>query len=613
MAAPIFPDRLFNPWADNPLKSRGDVERALKALVTPVESYRSSGGARVRLEPAAAHFDEESADLEGFSRLLWGLAPAQVGGADWIDWAPIASGLAHGCDPNHPEYWGDPAHRSQRLVELAAIGFALRLVPDRIWEPLSADQRKNVASYLLQSHRLEFVDNNWMFFRLMISMGLQHVGVDVDTSLDMVYVERLDHFYLGKGWYRDGPNRRADHYIPFAFHYYGLILATLHGGPWTDRYRERAGLIATDITHWFADDGPALCFGRSMTYRFAIAGFFGALALAGDQKVTSGQQKGYYLRNLRWWAKHQFADRDDILPVGYGYSNLLMSEPYNSAQSPYWALKAFLPLMFPEQHPFWSSAEEAPVPFDDIVVQKEIGFVIAHPGGDSVALSSGQEASPTASWLRCGAEKYAKFAYSARCGFNIENDPCRFDNAVLDNMLGFSEDGRHFRVREANDAVSLAGDVLFSRWSPYRDVSVETWIYWDQAYHVRVHCIETPRPLLTKEGGFAISASPELEVEDDVGSAVASTVNVTSALFDIGSSLTRQGRCHLAGPNTNLVSPRTVVPQLSATIPSGVSSLATAVLIGHKARTALPIARALDELRDLVAVAGSEIPIFSLS
>lgn len=34
-------------------------------------------------------------------------------------------------------------------------------------------------------------------------------------------------------------------------------------------------------------------------------------------------------------------------------------QDYNSAQSPYWALKAFLPLALPASHPFWTSKEEA--------------------------------------------------------------------------------------------------------------------------------------------------------------------------------------------------------------------------------------------------------------
>ncbi|MBK5569795.1 DUF2264 domain-containing protein, partial [Ensifer sp. SSB1] len=209
MTDTIFPKTLFKPWAGNPLKSRADVEAALKTLVEPVEQYRSAGGARIRLDAHAAHFDQASADMEGYSRLLWGLAPAEVGGATWIDWMPIARGLANGCDPTHPEYWGDTFDRSQRLVELAAIGFALRLVPDKLWAPLSAAERRNVAAYLLKGHACEYSDNNWKFFRLLVSMGLRHVGVDCDRELDDQYRQELDAFYLGDGWYHDGDTRRA--------------------------------------------------------------------------------------------------------------------------------------------------------------------------------------------------------------------------------------------------------------------------------------------------------------------------------------------------------------------------------------------------------------------
>jgi hypothetical protein len=614
MTETFFPDDLFRPWAGNPLLSRGDVEAALKALALPVERFRSKGGARIRLDSAAAHFDQQSADMEGYSRLLWGLAPAQLGGADWIDWEPIACGLANGCDPDHPEYWGEPFDCSQRLVELAAIGFGLRLVPDKLWTPLSESQRRRVAEYLIKGHACEHSDNNWKFFRLLVGMGLQHVGVEYDQALDRKYINELDAFYLGDGWYSDGDTRRADHYIPFAFHFYGLLLAALDGGEWTARYRERARLIAQDITRWFADDGPALCFGRSMTYRFAIAGFFGAMALTGDASISYAQQKGFFLRHLRWWAKQPFAARDHILPVGYGYPNLIMSEPYNSSQSPYWAMKAFLPLMLPEDHPFWTAKEEAcasrPIP----CAQRHVGFLVANPSGDAVALSSGQQTSAGNTFVRFGPEKYCKFAYSARYGFSIENDPWRFDNAVLDGMIGFSDDGVHFRVREDNEEAVIADDVLYARWRALPDVMVETWLYWEGDYHIRVHRIDTPRALHTLEGGFAVPRIDEPTIDCTSAKAVATTSADLSAVFDLGSTVERQGRCHIAAPNTNLISASTVVPQLHGCIPLGVSVLCIAVTAQradpkNTRADALPAPRSVSELRQAVSSTGTVVTL----
>lgn len=576
----IFPAELFRPWAENQLQTRSDVEAALKAIVSPVERFRSDGGARIRLDSAAAHFDQQSAEMEGFSRLLWGLAPAQAGGADWIEWEPIARGVANGCDPDHPEYWGPCFDHSQRLVELAAIGFALRLVPDRLWSPLSEDQKANVASYLLEGHACKFVDNNWQFFRLLISMGLRHVGVPVDVELDCQARDRIEAFYLGDGWYRDGNFPRADHYIPFAFHYYAMILTALDDGPDREIFRDRAAQIAGDICHWFADDGAGLCYGRSMTYRFAIAGFFGGLGVIGDGTIPAGQQKGFYLRNLRWWSKQPFAARDGIMPVGYGYPNLMMSENYNSGQSPLWALKAFLPLMLPESDPFWSAPEEVAPTRKTPVAMPHIGFVVAHPDGDAIALSSGQEA-PHADFIRFSAEKYAKFAYSARHGFCIEGEAGKYSAAILDNMIGFSDDGRHIRRRESSEEALIADDVLYSLWRPYADVTVESWIYWQGDHHIRIHCVDTPRSLQTIEGGFAIAAREGLQMHDKAGHASVANEEFTSSVWDIGERSGRKGRCLMAMPNTNLVSAKTVLPQLTGEIAPGISYLGIAVAVGR--------------------------------
>lgn len=591
----------FNPFEGNAFRTRSDVEAALKALVAPLAPYRSPGGARVRLDSAAAHFDVAAADLEGYSRLLWGLAPAQAGGADWIDWTPIAAGLANGTDPDHPEYWGLPNDVDQRLVEMAAIGLALRLVPDKIWEPLTGAQRDRVAAYLTQARLFHHADNNWKFFRLMLDMGLTTVGIPVDQASHDAYSQELEGFYLGDGWYRDGMARQIDHYIPFAFHFYGLTLAALgEKTAFTERYRERARLFTQDMAHWYADDGGALAFGRSMTYRFANAGFWGALALAGEETLQWGALKGFFLRQLRWWGAKPFAARDGVLPVGYAYPNLLMSENYNSGGSPYWALKAFLPLALPETHPFWAAEEVAAPAVVGPVAQKHPGFLLTHPPGDVIALASGQQNQT----MRFGAEKYAKFAYSARYGYSVESDERKFFDGVYDSALAFSDDGKHGRVRESNEEALIAGDTLYARWRPYPDVSVESWTYWDGPFQIRLHRIDTPRPLHTIEGGFAVPRGEPFadRIEDRAGHALIETPDDISVILDLGSSLTRVGLTHKAPPNTNLIAPKTMVPQLRATLPAGRHLIACAV-IAQKDKAAVRAALAQrPALPDLAAL-----------
>ncbi|ODT65115.1 MAG: hypothetical protein ABS75_32780 [Pelagibacterium sp. SCN 63-23] len=600
-----------NPLFGNPLKSRADVEKGLRDLFAPLLPYFSEGGARVRLDGVGAHFDRAAADLEGFARPLWGLTPLAAGGADFDHWELYRQGLANGTDPHHPEYWGEVNSTDQRMVELAAIGFTMKMLPHLVWEPLPQQAKDNLAAYVKHARQFNYADNNWKFFRILVDLGLEQCGVEFDRSLTDKYLEELEDFYIDDGWYRDGNIRRIDHYIPFAMHFYGLIYARLANGD--DQrvadYRERARLFAGDIQHWFDEDGGTLAFGRSLTYRFACGGFWGALAFADVEALPWGVIKGHFLRHLRWWSKLPIANRDGILSIGYGYPNLFMSESYNSAGSPYWALKAFLPLALPEDHPFWA-AEEVEADFDAKPVPlKHPGMVMQHTKGNVVALSSGQQ-----NWqMRAGTEKYAKFVYSSRYAFSVEVDERAYHNGAFDGALALSDDGRHYRVRETNETAQIAENCLYSRWKPWSDVDVETWLVPAHHWHIRLHRITTPRALHGTEGGFAI-ARADLNADDYIdepGRGVARSKTDLSAILDLSGQ--REGRAFRAFPNSNLIHSKTIVPQLRGEISAGETVLVTAAMAlpaGSEAEQALvnpPQAPDLAALEALFAREGVDV------
>lgn len=586
------------------MMTRDDVAKTVMDMVTPLLPHFSPGRARVRLGHSGARHDVTSADLEGFARPLWGIAPLAAGGYDFPHWDLWREGLANGTDPDHPEYWGSPGDIDQRLVEMAAIGFALRLVPEHIWAPLSQNAKANVSAYLHAAHACEYPNCNWKFFRILVGLGLLHVGEQIDTSLDDAFHDELDAYYTSDGWYFDGKPKQVDHYIPFAFHYYGLLLAAL--SPDVTRgevLRDRARDFAHGICHWYDDAGAALPFGRSLTYRFAHAGIWGAYAFANEAPLPWGQIKGYYLRNLRWWAKKPIFDAAGLMTIGFGYPNLLISEGYNGPGSPYWAMKAFLPLALSADHPFWQ-ADEAAAPIEDGPTPLPLaGMVMQHLPGHKVALVSGQEMS----YMRYGAEKYAKFAYSTRYGFSIEVDERQFWQATSDNMLSFSDDGVHIRMREINEEVKIADDRIYARWRPYADVLVETWIVPAGQWHFRLHEITTPRPLETLEGGFAI-AQPETGQwgkQVDGGTCQLNTAQDLSVLqgFDH-----RQARAHLALPNSNVINPRTLVPQLVGQLGPGKTQFLCAVLAGPGAEVpALPTRPDINDLRAQFRLSGKVV------
>ncbi len=582
-----------NPLAGNPFLTRQDAQRAVADLITPLLSAFSPGKARVHLGSSGATFDTAAAHLEGLARPLWGLAPLLAGGGtcDGID--AFLTGLSNGADPDHPEYWGPVTDRDQRMVESAAIGFALCLAPETFWDGLTPRGRDCLGAWLCGSLEHAPPDNNWHFFHVMVSLGLTRVGIAHDLSIISRDLDAIESYDLGEGWYRDGLDRRCDHYIPFAMHFYGLIYAAY--GPDTDvarrdRFRDRARLFAPKLSHWFASDGAALPYGRSLTYRFAHAGFWAALALADEEALPWSEIRGYWARNLRYWSRQDIADRSGVLSIGYGYAQLSMAERYNSPGSPYWALKAFAPLALPAEHPFWTTEE---APFEHragIVTLPQPGMVKWEDAGDITVLSGGQHPSN----IGRSAEKYSKFAYSTRYAFSVEAEARSFEAGPFDNMLAFSEDGEVAHVRSRESMARIGEGWLYSAWSPMPEVEVETWLIARPPWHLRIHHVVTKRTVMTREGGFAIGrldADPPIPTGSmpTSGTAESATACISTArdrsfiahtAAPLGSPVARQARMFGPTPNTNLICPRTWVPQLTADLPPGDWGLACWVTAG---------------------------------
>lgn len=565
----------FNPLHGNPLITRSDVAAALQACAAPLAAARSTCGSRLELDGTAASYDQGAAALESFARPLWGLAAAAAGGCGAEDvWRAIAVGISAGTDPAHPSYWGDINDFDQRIVELPAIAFALAVAPGRLITADDGVVTARVAAYMAQARGREVFRNNWLLFPGLIECGIGALGGRRDTDAIRMAMAAVDRFHIGDGWYRDGDRPQIDHYGGFAFHFYRLLIAALAPDA-VDRtgVATQATAFAAGFRHWFADDGAALPFGRSLTYRFAAVAFFAACAFAGVEALPWGEMKGIYLRHLRWWRQWPITRGDGVLSIGHGYPNPHAAEDYNGPASPYWAFKAFLPLALPGDHPFWQAEETPHRPALRPLILPGPGMILRDEAGQVAALCSGQ-AQPR---FTGGAEKYAKFAYSTRYAFGVEGPLRRFEEGCFDSMIAFADD-TGWRVRDQN-MIEIAGDRIVSRWQPWPDVSVTTQLWWDGPWQMRVHHITAPRPLRSIEGGFCLPM-PDRGLapgRPDQGCAWIETGEDFSgigALDGIG----RQGRVHQPAPNRHLLHPRVAVPQLIGTVPAGESRLVCAVI-----------------------------------
>lgn len=572
---------MFRLAANNPLRSRADVQVLVREIVAPLARYSSPSGARVRVGMSGAHFSDTCAELEGFARPLWGLGPLAAGGGEFADWERFRAGLCAGCDPNHPDYWGHADPRDQRLVEMAPIAFGLIMAQDQLWEPLGEADRRNILAWLSQINQRELPENNWLFFQVIVNCALERLGGDFDQAALDRSLSKLDEFALGEGWYSDGFNKQRDYYVPFAIHYGALIYAKLRGDrdpERAQRYRLDATRFAQDFRHWFAPNGAGLPFGRSLTYRFSQGAFWGALAFAELEALPWGQIKGLWMRHLRWWAEQPILNGDATLSIGYGYSNLNMAETYNSPSSPYWGMKIFLPLALPEDHPFWQAEEEELSFSETVSVQPHAGMLLCHDTASqhTFALSGLQQAS----WARHGAAKYAKFAYSTHFAFSVPSSEGGLAQIAPDSMLALSDDGQRYCVRESNLESRVEGELLYSRWMPWPDVSIETWLLPHLPWHIRVHHIVSGRALWCAEGGFSLAYGEERSTphQRELGEGYASleTISGWSGLRDLLGQ--RSGTIIRAEPNTNLLFSRSLIPSLQSTHEPGSFWLACAVI-----------------------------------
>ena len=569
-------ERFDLPIYQNPLRTRGDVERALLQLLGPVKGHFTLGNAGLHLGDHAAQYGESPARMEAFARMLWGLAPlwSRGGGREYL---PLfREGLVNGTDPSHPAYWGKPFDWDQKIVEMAAIAVTLMLYGREM--DFTPEEGRNLHDWLAAADGLRMPENNWHFFRVLVQAAFRRMGWPWNRAQLEEDLAKLDGWYLGDGWYCDGEPTQIDYYIPFGMHFYGLIYAWCMEAEDPGRarvFKERAAEFAGDYLYWFEDGGRAVPFGRSQTYRFAQGAFFSALALAGVEAVPWGVMKSRVLGNLRDWLAQPVFSADGLLTVGYGYPNLCMGESYNAPGSPYWALKAFLCLALPEDHPFWRAEEEVPALAEQKLLPRARMLAVRSPG-QAQLFPAGQMC---ANQLGQVAAKYEKLVYSSRFGFSVSRGDS-LEEGAFDSCLAVSEAGEErWRMQRGFDAFRAEPDHTWRRFSPLRGVTVEVTVTPCFPSHRRSYVISTDRPIDVADGGFAIPS--ELDGRPYSEDMVEWTPDGVTARFPWGVSGIR---CEEGGgtpvlvkawPNTNLLHPLTRIPTIRLRLEAGTHRLVT--------------------------------------
>lgn len=568
-------------WMPSPLQLHGPLppdragwQAAVRALAAPATRLAALGPDRAPV--VMSNHDPLASWFELVARPLWGLAPLAAGGGAAGDaWAELRSALGAAVDPSHHWYVGPPSGIDQRTVEAAAVGYALAIAPEQLWEPFTGAGRDHLARWLLAAYHAEVPDINWHFFPVLAGLGLRRVGIRTDRSVTDAHLRTLASYALDGGWYEDGPSGRVDYYNGFGFHWYGLVYAHLTGD---HRFVPAASAFAEPFATWFAADGAAVPYGRSLGYRFAQGAFWGALAVADVPAVDWGRVRGLAQRHLEWWWRQPILDPDGNLSIGYRYPNPALVEQYLTAGSPYWGLKLFAPLATGVDHPFWSSEPAPPDRRAAVESQPSARAVLSRDDDGDVVRLNGQAWQP---WARNGQATYGKLAYSSLAGFAVATPGPGPACAAPDGTLLLAADGQHFVGREDLTDGAVDGETVRLGWRPWPDVRVGTVLIAAPPWHLRVHEIDTRQGLTTVEGGWCVPWAPDGfgNTED---AAWAGGDGVYSLLVDLTGARTAEVIEPM--PGTHLLWPRTRLPVLRTELAPGRHRLACAVLVGRHPR-----------------------------
>ncbi len=565
--------------------TKKEFQEGMLSILEPLKAYYSEGRARLTLGRTMAHYDIDATFMEAFSRPLWGLVPYWAGGGRDSGFEEIyRRGLSAGTDAANPEYWGECKDFDQRFVEMAAISYGLMFAPKVLWEPLSDREKDNLCGYLnkINAHPLPVC--NWILFAVLVNIALKSVGREYNAAVLQEYLKGLETFYLGEGWYQDGDSGQKDYYISFAIHFYCLIYARVMEAEEPERaalYKARACEFAKQFIYWFDEDGDAVPFGRSLTYRFSQVSFFSACLIAGIEPFPIPVMKGLIARHLRSWMQRPIFDRNGILTIGYGYPNLTMAERYNAPGSPYWAMKTFGFLMLPDDHPFWT-AEEAPLPkgkadcpmkYADMYVRRYARHVTAFTPGVYSPYGHGHIV-----------EKYGKFAYDSKFGVSIAKSCYELHENVPDSMLAFVING-YVYVRRICEKSEITESGVYSKWVPFAGISVETTLTPTESGHIREHRIISEIDCEAYDCGFAVNRGDFVPVgfyaeENEKGSCAGNDTSLCRVSGEEIAGKERKvavGHIIFADPNTNLLYTKTAIPSVQYQIHKGEQLLRTVV------------------------------------
>jgi hypothetical protein len=323
--------------------------------------------------------------METFGRLMAGIAP-------WLSLTPDPSPNGEGSeyskvmklrewalqayknavDPESPDYlvWGAAG---QNLVDAAYIAESFIRAYDALWVPLDDVTKQRYITEFKKLRSIEPPYTNWFLFSSTIeSFIAKAAGLrEYDDFRVMMTIRKVEEWYIGDGWYADGPVFAFDYYSSYVFH--AMYLETLQNmidakantrleyQKYYDRALKRAQKFSIILERFISPEGTFPVIGRSTPYRLAA---MQPLALmAWYQKLPSDLSNGQVRAALtavmhRMFDQQQNYNDGGYLTIGFCGHQPETADWYTNNGSLYMTSLAFMPLGLPANHPFWTDKAE---------------------------------------------------------------------------------------------------------------------------------------------------------------------------------------------------------------------------------------------------------------
>ena len=318
--------------------------------------------------------------METFGRLMAGIAPwltlADDDTAEGTrrkqlrEWA--LQSYKNAVDPESPDYlcWGVTG---QNIVDAAYIAESFLRAYDALWIPLDEVTKQRYIKEFQGLRKIDPPYTNWYLFSSVIESFLaKAAGMKAcDEFRINTTCRKVEEWYVGDGWYADGPVFAFDYYSSYVFH--AMYLETLQAmidakantridyQKYYDRALQRAQKHAIILERFISPEGTFPVFGRSIPYRMAAMQPLALMAWYEKlpKNLTNGQVRAALTKVMhRMFDEQQNFNEGGFLTIGFCGSQPNIADWYTNNGSLYMTSLAFMPLGLPANHPFWTAPAE---------------------------------------------------------------------------------------------------------------------------------------------------------------------------------------------------------------------------------------------------------------